>query len=397
MLIFKYIFLKVNKDYILWALISIPILAGVFLIVRQFIMVAGHSGIKNEKNSIEKRLSNPPDIIKAVYFTSTTADNTKSVGHLIEVAGKSGLNAVVIDIKDYSGYVAYDSGASQTEKYKTKRVSIKDIDGLIKRLHDNNIYAIARITVFEDSVLTKARSDWAVKDKYTGGIWHDRNGLAWLNPAASGSWDYIVDVAQDAAERGFDELNFDYIRFPSDGDMTALVFPGWPARRSLGEGGDGKKTKAEIIGEFYKYLRQKLPGIRLSADMFGFVTTHTDDLGIGQLMENAFAAFDYVAPMVYPSHYPPNYMGFPNPAEHPYEVVNFSMKGGMERLKAYKLAHPDNKTQFRPWLQDFNLGADYTLEMVTAQIKATQDALGDGYGGFMLWNARNVYHESVFK
>jgi len=169
--------------------------------------------------------------------------------------------------------------------------------------------------------------------------------------------------------------------------MEAIVFPGW----------NGKTPKAEIMGKFYKYLRKGLPGIRLSADMFGFVTTHKDDLGIGQLMENAFAAFDFVCPMVYPSHYPPNYMKFSNPAEHPYEIVNSSMKGGIERLRAYKLEYPDNKTQFRPWLQDFKLGADYTPAMVTAQIKAAQDALGDNYKGFMLWNARNVYHEEVFK
>lgn len=381
--------MRINNNYILWSLISVPIMVGAFLMVRQFVSLAGNgnSKIKEEELSVEKRLSEPPAIIKAVYLTSTTGGNMKSIDRFIELSKNSDLNSVVIDIKDFSGYVAYDSGIEEVKKYKAERLDIKDIDGLIKKLHDNNIYAIARITVFQDPVLARARPDWAVKNKYTGGIWYDRNGLAWINPAASASWDYIVNIARDAAERGFDELNFDYIRFPSDGDMTALVFSGW----------DGKEPKSEVVGRFYQYLRLKLPSVRLSADMFGFVTTHTDDLGIGQLMEEAFPAFDYISPMVYPSHYPPTYLGFQNPATNPYEVVYHSMKGGMERLKAYKEKNPENKTEFRPWLQDFNMGADYTPAMVQAQIKATQDALGDGYSGFMLWNARNVYSDSVFK
>lgn len=378
--------ISIDKNYILWSLIASAILVGVLMIVRQFFTVVGSGGVENKTSFIDNRLVNPPDIVRAVYFTSISGGSEKSINHLIELANKSELNSVVIDIKDFSGYIAYNSDIADAEKYKTERHDIKDIDGLIKKLHDNNIYVIARITVFQDPVLARARPDWAVKNKYTGGIWYDRNGLSWINPVASVSWDYFAAIAKDAAERGFDELNFDYIRFPSDGDVTALVFPGW----------DGKEPKAEIIGKFYKYLRQKLPGVRLSADMFGFVATHSDDLGIGQLMEGAFAAFDYVSPMVYPSHYPPTYMGFANPAEHPYEIVNFSMRGGMERLRAYKEKNPGNKTEFRPWLQDFNLGASYTAAMVSAQIKATQDALGDNYRGYMLWNARNVYREDVF-
>ena len=394
----------------IWSLISIPILVGIFLIVRQELVEKGDSPLFKEKGTVPF-FKEAPDIVKAVYFTSTTAGNEKNVDHLIELANKSelnpvrsktslgtsadmpsasrtsnGMNAVVIDIKDFSGYVAYDTGLDEVKNYKAERLDIKDVDGLIKKLHDNNIYVIARMTVFQDPVLAKARPDWAVKNKYTKGLWYDRNGLSWINPVASASWDYYVAISQDAVRRGFDELNYDYIRFPSDGDMTALVFAGW----------NGNKPKAEIIGEFYEYLRKSLPDVRLSADLFGFVTTHTDDLGIGQIIEEAFASFDYICPMVYPSHYPPTYLGFQNSAAHPYEVVYASMKGGMERLRAYKEKNPESKTQFRPWLQDFNMGADYTQAMVEAQIKATRDALGENYSGFMLWNARNVYHDGVF-
>lgn len=381
--------LEHQSNYKFWLIIYIPILiiaVVVFSLGKERITESFLDRKTPRALKTETFFQEAPEIIKAIYLTSDSGGNEKKINWLIELADKSELNTVVIDIKDFSGYIAYDSSVADAEKYKTERLDIKDIDGLINKLHQHNIYVIARITVFQDPVLARARPDWAVRNKYTRGIWYDRNGLSWINPVASAAWDYFVAISRDAAERGFDELNFDYIRFPSDGDMTALVFPGW----------DGKTSKAEVVGKFYKYLREQLPGVRLSADMFGFVTTHTDDLGIGQIMENAFVAFDYVSPMVYPSHYPPNYLGFANPAEHPYEVVNTALKGGIERLKKYKLEHPENKTQFRPWLQDFKLGADYTPAMVEAQIKATQDALGQDYVGFMLWNAKNVYHEEVF-
>ncbi len=387
--------LKLGDNYILWSLIYIPALIIAIAVFRFDARLdldekadkkwARTLFSQEQKKGPDPFFKNPPEIIKAVYLTSSSGGNEKKINWLIDLAKKSELNAVVIDIKDFSGYVAYDTRIADVKKYKAERLDIKDIDGLIKKLHDHNIYVIARITVFQDPVLVRARPDWAVKNKYTGGIWYDRNGLSWVNPVASESWDYYIDISRDAVKRGFDELNYDYIRFPSDGDMTALVFQGW----------NGKKAKADIIGEFYKYLRESLPEVRLSADLFGFVTTHTDDLGIGQLMEKAFAAFDYICPMVYPSHYPPKYLGFENPAVYPYEVVHTSMKGGIERLRKYKLEHPENQTEFRPWLQDFKLGADYTQAMVEAEIKATQDALGENYRGFMLWNASNNYHEGV--
>jgi hypothetical protein len=378
---------KTTKGYIIWSLVAIPVLVGPLLIFRNWIIENNISVVQSViVEDIEKTLPDPPEIIKAVYFTGPSAGTDKKIDELIELSKNKVLNAVVIDIKDYSGFISYDTEYDLAEKYTAEKKYIKDIDGLIKKLHDNEIYTIGRITVFQDPVLANARSDWAVRNRYTGGVWRDRNGLAWINPAASASWDYTVNLALDAVGRGFDELNFDYIRFPSDGDMSALEFPGL-----------GNKLKAEAVNEFYRYLRKSLPGVILSADMFGFVTTRTDDLGIGQLMENAFESFDFISPMVYPSHYPPNYLKFLNPAEHPYEVVNIAMKGGIDRLHKYKLEHPGNKTQFRPWLQDFSLGSRYTVDMVRAQINATLDALGDDYKGFMLWNARNVYSTEVFK
>ena len=414
--------LQINKNYIIWSLISIPILVGIFLIVRQFIFFGVGQVTGTEKGVrylffqekvpdtffTPKSLASPPDIVKGIYFTSTSSGNDKKIDYLIDLAKTSELNTVVIDIKDSSGYISYDSAVPEAEKYKTELVEIKDIDSLIKKLHENSIYVIARMTVFQDPILARARPDWAVKNKLTGRTWYNHKKLAWIDPANREAWQYFAALAKDIVRRGADEINFDYIRFPSDGNLDTMVFPAWlaspkpsgdrvsPEALAVAQGGDKTMTRPQVLKEFFKYMRGELGDARMSADLFGFVTTRTDDFGVGQILEDAFEYFDYICPMVYPSHYPPTYLGFQNSAAHPYEVVYASMKGGMERLKAYKEKNPNNKTEFRPWLQDFSLGADYTEAMVRAEIKATQNALGDHYKGFMLWNARNVYHKGVF-
>ena len=399
----------INKNYILWSLISVPILTGSFLIVREGIMEPGVESAGNLKTENMKRVFvNPPDIVRAVYLTSTSGGNEKRINWLIDLVKKSELNSVVIDIKDFSGYIGYDSGVLDAEKYRTERLDIKDVDSLLKRLHENNIYVIARMTIFQDPALVRARPDWAVQNKYTKRPWVDNKGLSWIDPANREAWKYFADIAKDALDKGFDEINVDYVRFPSDGDMSALVFPSWSALRSLalpseasgegrGEGGDTQMTRPQVLNEFFKYMRTELGDARLSADLFGFVTTRTEDFGVGQVIEDAFEYFDYISPMVYPSHYPPKFLRFANPAEHPYEVIYYTMKSARERLMAFQDKTGNRRANFRPWLQDFKLGADYTQAMVEAEIKATQDALGDYYKGFMLWNAGNNYHEGVFK
>ena len=385
----------INKNYVIWSLISIPILVGVFFIVRQnFIIRLVDDRNLAEAHYLAKRLVGPPEIIKAIYLTSTSSGNNKKIDRLIELAQKSQLNSVVIDIKDSSGYISYDSSLPEADTYKTELIEIKNIDLLIKKLHDNHIYVIARMAVFQDPILARARPDWTVKNKNTGGIWYDNRRLAWIDPANREAWKYFADLAKDAISRGIDEINLDYIRFPSDGNLEAMVFPSWP------EG----MTRPQILNEFFKYMRSELGSVRMSIDLFGFVTTRKEDFGVGQVIEDAFEYFDFISPMIYPSHYPPNFLGFENPAEHPYEVIYHTMKSGQERLEAFLQKTMNNeqgtmnrKPKLRPWIQDFDLGADYTPAMVASEIKATQDALGDDYRGFMLWNARNVYSESVFK
>ncbi|MDP3052372.1 MAG: putative glycoside hydrolase [bacterium] len=366
----------------------------------------------------QKPLADAPEIIKAIYFTGWSAGNSAKIKYLIDLKKTTEINAVVIDLKDYSGYVGYDIQVPEVEKYEAKEIKIPFINRLVKQLHDEGIYVIARITVFQDPRLAKARPDLTVESKKTGGSWLDNKKLAWIDPAAKDAWDYNIAIAKDAASRGFDELNFDYIRFPSDGDLEDMGFPFWQKTRTDADlTRTNAETKSEVIRNFFKYLRQQLPGVKISADLFGLTTINQDDLGIGQIIEDAFEYFDFVSPMVYPSHYASGFLGYKNPALYPYEVIKYSLDSAIKRLIEYSrpqiavsvssstavssvTASSTNnqqtfdypmKSKIRPWLQDFNLGATYDASMITKQIQATQDSLGDNFNGWMLWNPSNVY------
>lgn len=277
-----------------------------------------------------QKLSNPPEIIKAVYVTGYSAGSKKYLDYLSNLFKTTEINAVVVDIKDYSGMVSYNSGASDVKKYNLYDNAILDIDSLVRFFHDRNIYVIGRIVVFEDPGFSKARLDLAVYNKAETTdlsqpiLWQDNHKLSWLDPASKDVWDYNISLAKDVFYHGFDEVNFDYVRFPSDGKTENMGFPVW----------DGKTPKSEIIKEFFNYTRQKLSGEKISIDLFGQTTVNMDDMGIGQIIEDAFENFDYISPMVYPSHYINGFMGFDNPAEHPYDVIKYSMDSALTREKA---------------------------------------------------------------
>ena len=379
-----------------------------------FVVVKTEEDIENQKPLI-----NPPSEIKAVYMTSWSAGSEKKTDYLIKLIKDTELNAVVLDIKDFSGYVTYDIKNSDVEKYGAKQIRTPKINFLIKKLHDENIYVIARITIFQDPILAKARPDLAIhsKEKFiihnsqftAETLWLDHKKLAWMDPASKDVWDYNIAIAKDASNRGFDELNFDYIRFASDGFIGDMKFPIW----------DDKTPKNETIRNFFKYLREQLPDVKISADLFGQATIDSNDLGIGQIIEDAYAYFDYVCPMVYPSHYANMFLGYKNPANYPYEVVKYSMQSALQKIKNWKLEIGNSSAiskspKLRPWLQDFDLGADYDAEKVKKQIQAvydsafgrTESAFGETksasstpelISGWMLWNPSNVYTREALK
>jgi hypothetical protein len=344
-----------------------------------------------------QKLANPPEIVRAVYVTGYSAGAGKYLDYLTNLFKTTEINAVVVDIKDYSGLVSYKSKAPNAQKYNLYNNAIPDIDSLVRFFHDQNIYVIGRIAVFEDPSFAKARTDLAIynksqtTDKSRPILWQDSNGLSWVDPASKEVWDYNISLAKDALYHGFDEINFDYVRFPSDGSVKNMSFSVW----------DEKIPRQEVIKGFFVYLRSQLSGDKISADLFGQTTINKDDMGIGQIIENAFENFDYISPMIYPSHYINGFMGFANPAEHPYEVIKYSMDAALARgnnllkqsdnLASLQTTQQRPVAVLRPWLQDFNMGANYDAEMVKKEIKATQDSLGQSYKGYMLWNPSNVY------
>lgn len=352
-----------------------------------------------------KKLSNPPEIIKAVYVTANSAGSKSYLDYLSQLFKNTEINAVVVDIKDSTGRVSYNSGAEDVVKYSINKNTIKDIDALVNFFHDQNIYLIGRISVFEDPIYSSARPELAIydeaktKDLAQPVLWKDNNGLSWLDPSSIEAWDYSISLAKDALYHGFDEINFDYIRFPSDGNLKNAGFPVY----------DGVTPISEVINNFFRYLRASLPGEKISADLFGQTTINYNDMGIGQLIENAFENFDFISPMVYPSHYAKGFIGYANPAEYPYEVVKYSMDRAMLRKNTFlqqKIALYANGQEvglidasllakFRPWLQDFDMGADYNAEMVKSEIAATQDSLKEDFAGYMLWNPSNIYTQGA--
>ncbi|MCL4405991.1 MAG: putative glycoside hydrolase [Patescibacteria group bacterium] len=338
---------------------------------------------KNGDIENQKPLAEKPTVVKAIYSTAWSAGSTKQVDYFINLVKTTELNAVVVDIKDYSGYVAYDIEDPLINQYKAKDVKIPKINALIKKFHDQGIYVIGRIAVFQDPILAKNRPDLAVQSKSNGKTWLDRKGLAWMDPASQEVWDYNLGIAKDATSRGFDEINFDYIRFPSDGNITDMNFPVY----------DMVTPKHLTMRKFFQYVRNTLPETTISADLFGLAAVVNDDLGIGQIIEDALPYFDAVCPMAYPSHYATNFLGFKNPADHPYEVVKDTIQTAMTKLHNLESQGMTNQPKIRLWLQDFDMGATYDAVKVRQEITAVEEI--DATAGWMLWSPENSYTKAA--
>jgi hypothetical protein len=320
-----------------------------------------------------------PERLHAVYLTSWAAGNDKFRKELFDLVDKTEVNAVVIDVKDYSGHISFHVKDPVLAEFGASENRIPDIDDFIDKLHEKGVYVIGRVSTFQDSYLVKIHPEWSVQTK-AGGIWADYKGVKWLDAGAKPVWDYLTRIARESYARGFDEINFDYIRFPSDGPMKDVKYS-W----------QNGETRQVVMQTFFKYLHESLKdlGAPISVDFFGLTTSAEDDLGIGQVLGDALMNFDYVAPMVYPSHFGTGFIGHTKPATAPYEVVNYSMNKAVEKA----FAASSTPAKLRPWLQAFDLGAVYTPAMVRAQVQATYDA---GLNSWMLWNAASVYNPEFF-
>jgi hypothetical protein len=339
-----------------------------------------------------------PEMVKALYMTACYAATPSLREGLIEKIERTEANSIVIDIKDYSGTIAFET---EDERFHdaTEHAGgciISDLPGILTNLHERGIYTIARITVFQDPYYASRHPDIAVQKASDRSAWKDYKGISFVDAGAMAYHDYIIALAKEAYAIGFDEINFDYVRFPSDGNMQDIWYPISEETVTA----DPLLGKARVVESFFTHLSQELrdeswlvgdeKGPKLSADLFGMTATNTDDLNIGQILEYAAPYFDYIAPMVYPSHYPTNFHGYSDVNAHAYDIVAFSMATAVARMKAAG----EDIQKLRPWLQDFDYPVPYTPDMVREQIHATYDT---GLTSWMLWDPTNTYTEPVLE
>jgi len=324
-----------------------------------------------------------PAHVRGIYLNAWTAGSTRRTRDLMALARRTEINAFVIDIKDASGYVSHRSAVPMANQIgATDQIRIRDLPGLLRRLHEEGIYPIARIVVVRDPLLTTARPDLAVHDT-TGQVFTDAKGIVWVNPYSREVWDYEVALAREVARMGFPEIQWDYIRFPDipAAERALVVYPGADDR-----------TRAQVIGGFLSYSRQQLSdlGIRVTADVFGVTTSARRDVGIGQVWESIIGSVDVALPMVYPSHYWVGSFGYQQPNAYPYEVIRRALGDALRRS-----AQVPGAGSVRPWLQDFSLGKPpYGAAEVRAEIQATYDS---GIQEWILWNPGSHYTEAALE
>jgi hypothetical protein len=324
-----------------------------------------------------------PKAVKSIYMTQCIAGSKQLRAKLVKLVQDTEINAIVINVKDETGKISIKTDNPLfVEAYATAGCRAPDMKDFVAELHRNDIYAIARIAVFQDPYLVTKHPEWAVKRISDGTTWQDRKGIAWLEVKATPVWDYVAALAEEAEKIGFDEINFDYVRFPSDGNMADVAYTYFKPL---------EETKADAVKDFFSGIHERTRnlGIPISVDLFGMASTNRDDLGIGQILENALPYFDFVTLMVYPSHYPPGYNGYEQPATVPYEIVKYNMDIAVSRT----IAASFDPAKIRPWIQDFNLGATYDALMIREQIQATYDA---GLNSWMSWDPRNIYTTEAY-
>jgi hypothetical protein len=372
-----------TKHFLLPFLVGGGIILGLIFISAPYFFKARYAlpttGVVSEA-AAQVRHIKPPPVVKGLYMTSWVAGTPRLRQEVVDLIDQTEINALVIDIKDYTGKIAFQIDHPLIKEIGSAEGRISDIEAFIDLLHKKGVYVIGRIAVFQDPHFVKVRPKLAVRRESDGGVWKDRKGISWLDAGSLEVWQYTVAIAEESYKKGFDELNFDYIRFPSDGNMNDIRYP-------VSE----DREKRQVIEDFFAYISNRLrrAQIPISADLFGMTTTNTDDLNIGQVLESALPYFDYIAPMVYPSHYPPSFIGFANPAEKPYEVIKYSMDSAVERVKLFDATVASTSIQkLRPWLQDFDLGATYTADMVRKQIQAVYDS---GLSSWTIWSPSNKY------
>lgn len=341
------------------------------------------NGIKPNTTEIDPQVDAPK--VKGIYVTAYSAGGSRMT-QLIDLMDTTELNAMVIDIKDDEGYITYKTDNPTLQKLGKPQPFIKDIHQLMKRLEKHDIYPIARVVVFKDTILAKKNPELSFR-KGDGTVWTNGGGDSFVNPYSKEVWDYNIEIAKEAAKLGFKEIQFDYVRFPE----------GFEKRADALKYVKTEQSRVDVVSDFVQYAREELAplGIRVSVDIFGYAASVPAAEGIGQDFVKISNNVDIISPMVYPSHYTTGWFGAEVPDKAPYQTIKGSMEDTHKKLEELG----DNKPIIRPWIQDFTaswLGKGnyikYGKKQIEEQIRALKDT---GVDEYLLWNASNRYTEGV--
>jgi hypothetical protein len=319
---------------------------------------------------VTQKVTQAKGVHVSVFIAASDSDFTKMIG----LVQRTELNALEVDLKDEAGQIGYASDYPLAQQAKAANNWVK-LESCVDQMRYNNVYSICRIVCFKDPKLAKVRPDLVVHDSTTGGLWS--KGV-WLDPYSKEVWDYDLAVAEAAAKAGFNEIQFDYVRFPSDGNTTTCLYPHKDARPPV-----------QVIDSFLVYARERLApyNVFISADLFGLTASKQGEMGIGQSVADVAKRVDYISPMVYPSHYNVGEYNIKVPEANPGDTVSRSLED-FKRVMAGKPA------KLRPWLQDFSLKIAYTPDMVRRQIDACEKL---GVNQWLLWDPDCTYSEAALK
>ncbi len=334
----------------------------------------------------ESVLLPPTAKIKGLYVNAW-AFGSQKLWQLVRLADETEINAFVVDVKDDTGCLLYSSTVPTAELIGANRcVRAKDARARLDTLAVHHIYAIARIVVAKDPLLAERKAAWSVKDRVTGELWRDRINSAWVDAYNDSVWIYSGQLAQEAARMGFQEVQFDYVRFPDEPRerMATAIFPAHRPGR----------TQREAVREHVALLKDclKASGVPVTFDIFGLTASATGDLGIGQVWEDFVSVADVVLPMVYPSHYYRGAFGYAWPNGQPYRIVRSALTEALKRSEPLP-----GSAEIRPFLQAFTLGRRlprYTPFEIREQIRAVEDL---GITSWVLWNPRSVYQRGSLR
>jgi hypothetical protein len=289
----------------------------------------------------------------------------RTMDEVIHYASLTPVNAVVLHLKTPKGKLMWSSENALAIRLGvgTKR---SHLAALVGRLKSNNIHTIAKLDVFADHQLAATLPDFSILEKASDLLWSDANGLHWSNPTDTRVWDYNIALAKELAHIGFDEIQFDYVRFPSDGDLSQIHYPNALPGFS----------KSDCIASFLEKAHTELKplGVTLSADIFGLTAWKATDFGVGQVLEKMAPHLDVICPMFYPSHFPPGFLGKQSPGEFPEMIMEASMRSMMDRTEK----------PIRPWVQGFW----YEPQQINAQINGIEKAMG---GSWSIWSPTGRY------